>query len=83
MLHTVPPRLRMKAGDRNVPSSKLPQMTRSRLTQAAVRHPNCSRTAMVMTFASPGLSPGRGEGMVLSSKWMLMARAVSQAIRWS
>ncbi len=67
MLNKAPPRLTINDGESKVPINKLQQMTSRKLTHAALSQPNSDNTAMVMTLASPGLKPGRGEGIALSS----------------
>ncbi len=74
-LNRAPVRLRKKPGARNCPTTRLPATTRSSDTQAASRQPWRSNTSSTMMLASPGFTPGRGEGRAASATLRAMAAA--------
>src|SRR5512142_2941455 len=82
-LHTAPERLRKNPGARKLPNSRLPATTRSSDTHAATRQPKRSSTMSVTMLASPGFTPGSGEGMAFSSTVRPRATAAILAMWWS
>ena len=66
-LAQAPPRLRTKVGDKKLPMIRLPTVTRSNETQAAVCQPKRSNTITVTILAKPIFMPGMGLGMALSN----------------
>src|SRR5574340_916 len=82
-LASAPPKLSTNEGERKVPRIRLPATTRSRATWMAAFRPKRLSTSRVTMLASPGLIPGRGEGMPASTSDRPMANAAILAIWWS
>ena len=78
-LHKAPLKLNTKVGDKNCPSSKLLANTLSKLTQAAVAKPYLYNTNSVTILATPGFTPGNGDGITASIRCKPIAKAVSFA----
>lgn len=77
-----PPRLRMKAGPRNVPVNKETTIILIRVTVTAGRKPYKSKVMSVMMFARPSLSQGTGVGSKLSKPCNPIAYAERSAMRY-
>ena len=66
-LHNAPLKLKKKPGAKKFPKNRLPATTRNSDTHTAARQPYRAKTMSVMMLASPGFTPGSGEGMALSN----------------
>jgi len=79
-LNIAPLKLNTNVGDKNCPNNKLLANTRSKLTQAAVAKPYSYITNKVTILATPGFTPGIGDGMIASNICRPIAKAVNFAI---
>lgn len=66
-LKSAPLKLKKNPGAKKLPNSRLPATTRKSDTHTAARQPYRANTMSVMMLASPGFTPGSGEGIALSN----------------